>query len=151
MPHLFFGLEPALASSHDTVRPVRDLAQLREASSRTFAENPYQLTSWAPQLERPSSPEFGLHKHLFNTRHTLVELLVKRWEILDVHSMSDNVLDVEFARLDVIVEDLVPVQVDWCLTITDESNTLLHQGSNVEVVGESRVDTDETDSTEFLG
>jgi len=59
--------------------------------------------------------------------------------------------DVQLARDDVIIEDLVPVEMNRRLTVPDEANSLLHECTDVEVVGVAGVYTDETDPTEFLG
>lgn len=95
-------------------------------------------------------PRFSLHKHLLHTRVPLVKLPVELREILKADTVSDDVTDVEFARDDVVVEDLMPVEMDRRLSVPDEPDTLLHESTDVEVVGVTGVDADETNTTELL-
>lgn len=39
--------------------------------------------------------------------------------------MSNEVGHVDLAGLEVVVEDFLPVEVDWRLTVSDESDSLL--------------------------
>lgn len=96
-------------------------------------------------------PGIGLNEDLDNTGVSLVKLLVELGEILNWHSVSDQRSNIKLLGHDVIVENLLPVKVDGGLSISDESHTLLHERTNVEVVGVSSVGTDEADSTELLG
>ncbi len=64
--------------------------------------------------------------------------------------MSDQSCNVQLARDDVVVQDLVPVKVDRRLAVADETHTLLHQRTDVEVVGVARVDADKTYTAELL-
>jgi len=78
--------------------------------------------------------ELGLHKHLLHAILFLLELVVNLVQVFDAHSVGHHLQRVNFARLN-LLEKFVPVQMDWCLSVTDEANTTLHKRADVEVVG----------------
>jgi hypothetical protein len=53
--------------------------------------------------------------------------------------MSDEEPSIESTVLQVL-HDLFPVEMDGCLSISNEPDTLLHEGTDVEVVSEAAVD-----------
>lgn len=78
--------------------------------------------------------EAGLDVDLLHTVLLLVELVVDLVEILHADTVSDHLQRVNLAFLDVL-EQLLPVEVDGCLSVANQADTTLHQRANVEVVG----------------
>ena len=56
---------------------------------------------------------------------------------------------VKFSCHNVVIEDLLPPLMDGRLTVPDEAHALLHEGAEVDVVGESSVGCDETYAPSF--
>jgi hypothetical protein len=82
--------------------------------------------------------ELRLHEDLLHVIFPLVEHVVDLLQILDCYSVGDHLQRVDFAGFD-HAKELLPVHVDWTLTVPYESNASLHQGAHVEVVGLSCV------------
>jgi hypothetical protein len=59
---------------------------------------------------------------------------------------GDAQFGVKLAATDVLVEDLLPVQVNRRLSVTDKAHSLLHERTNVEPVGEGAVGSNEPDA-----
>jgi len=78
--------------------------------------------------------ELGLDVDLLHTVFLLVELVVDLVEILDTNSVGNHLERVDLTALN-LLKKLLPVEVDWSLTVTNEANTTLHERANVEVVG----------------
>ena len=53
---------------------------------------------------------------------------------------------IDLSRNDIVIENLMPVFLDWCLTIANESDTCLHDCADVEMIGEASVDAGDTDT-----
>lgn len=61
----------------------------------------------------------------------LVHLEVAFGHIFERNTVADDqVARIDLASLEVVVQDHVPVQMNGSLTITDDSDTLLHDGSD---------------------
>ena len=65
---------------------------------------------------------------------TLIKDLVDGIDLGDIHAMTEHHKGVCLALLN-HGEKFLPVEVDGSLTVTDEADTALHQGADVEVVG----------------
>lgn len=82
--------------------------------------------------------EFGLDKDLLHAILLLLELVVNLVEVLNTNSVGDHLERVDPAALD-LLEKVLPVKLNWGLTVADEANTALHDGTNVKVVGLERL------------
>lgn len=57
---------------------------------------------------------------------------------------------VEFTRNEIIVQDLLPVQVDRGLAVANETDTTFHESSDVDAVCVSSIGGDDADATHLL-
>lgn len=76
----------------------------------------------------------GLDKDLLQAVLVLVELVVDLVEIVELDAVRNHLQRVQLALLD-LPQKFLPVLVDGRLSISNETNSTLHQRSNVEVVG----------------
>lgn len=79
-----------------------------------------------------------LDEDLLQAVLVLVELVVDLIQVLETDAVRHHLQRIELALLD-LLHELVPVLVDWSLTIANEADTTLHQRADVEVVGLSMV------------
>lgn len=70
--------------------------------------------------------ELGLAEDLLHAIVLLVEGVVNLGHILDADTVGDHLQGVNLALLDHL-EKLLPVEVDGCLSVTDKTDTALHQ------------------------
>lgn len=75
----------------------------------------------------------GLHKNLLDTIFVVFELVVNLVEVLQADTVGNHLKRIQLPGL-YVLHQLLPVQVNWRLPVTDQSDTALHQGSDVEVV-----------------
>jgi len=70
--------------------------------------------------------ELGRAEDLLNAIILLVKGVVDLGHVLDADTVGDHLQGVDLAFLDHL-EKLLPVEVDGCLSVTDEADTTLHQ------------------------
>jgi hypothetical protein len=70
--------------------------------------------------------ELGLAVDLLHAIILLIEGVVDLGHILDADTVSNHLQGVDLALLDHL-EELLPVEMDGCLSVTDEADTALHQ------------------------
>ncbi len=85
----------------------------------------------------PRKGEFGLYKDLLDVVLLGIELVVDLVDILKAEAMREHLCGVQGSGLN-LVQQPFPVLHHRGLSVADEPNATLHQGSNVEVVGLSR-------------
>lgn len=110
-----------------------------------------------------------LDENLDDAKFTLVKCVVQFSHILERHSVSDHERRVKLSGDDIVVENLVPVQVDWCcgymrseelelwegklwltLTIPNQPNPLLHHRPNIQSIRVSSVGSNDPDPSHLL-
>ena len=82
--------------------------------------------------------ELGLHKDLLHALFSSIIELVDLLKLINLDSVGDHVQCIQGTILK-LLQQILPIQLYWCLSIADEANTALHQGTDVEVVGLSIV------------
>lgn len=97
-------------------------------------------------MQEIDSPELGLNKDLVNAGSPSVKLGVQLLEFVELDTVTDHESRVELAGSDVVVQNFLPVKVNRRLTVTDESDTLLHNSSDVELVAERGVGGNQSNS-----
>src|SRR6266498_4251339 len=77
--------------------------------------------------------ELRLHKHLLYSSLSRIVLLVDHVHLLHQYTMADHLEGVElpFANH---VQEFLPVQLNWSLSIANESDPSLHQGADIKVI-----------------
>lgn len=83
----------------------------------------------------PESAPFSIHL-LF----PILELVVHLVEVFHSYAVSYHLQWIDLALLNAL-QEVFPVEVDGSLAVTDESNASLHHRADVEVIGETNVDT----------
>lgn len=78
--------------------------------------------------------EFGLDVHLLHTVCLRLKLVVDLVELVDRDTVGDHLEGVDLALLN-HHQQLLPVEVYGRLAVSDEANTALHKGADVEVIG----------------
>lgn len=129
------GTASVWASLQLLVGPVRYFGELGETARGRLAiirlASVASFVKWKQNLR-----DAGLHKDLVDVADPPVECRVQGWELFKADSVSDHEARVKGAVLQ-ILHNFAPVLVDRCLTVSDESDPLLHQGAYIEVVRES--------------
>lgn len=64
--------------------------------------------------------------------------------------MTNHEPDIKLARHDIVMQNLFPVKMYGCLPVPDKPHTLLHEGTDVEMVGVSCVHADKPDSAHLF-
>ena len=120
--------------------------QLGAALARGVAARDVKSANYRT-CEHTNLPELGLDKDLVDASSPSVKLGIQLLELVDLDTVTDHERRVELAGSNVVVQDFLPVQVNRRLAVTDESNTLLHDGTDVELVAEGRVGGNQSDPT----
>lgn len=69
-----------------------------------------------------------LHEHLLHTIGLLVESVVALVDVLHLDTVGNHPQRINLALLDTR-QQVLPVKMDRCLTIADETDTALHEGT----------------------
>lgn len=75
----------------------------------------------------------GLDKDLLDTSLAMIKQFVQFVHILQADAMGYNIQWIDLTLLD-LLEEILPILLNWSLAIANEPDTCLHQSTDVEVV-----------------